>query len=201
MVQVFRRVVRRCTNHVELPRHPVRRARPRDAEIDEDRLAVGSDKHVLALQVTVEELPLVHVMNGAADLLEHLADPQQRGRARSAPCIDPFTLDELHHEERVARLEFRPPVDGVDGDDVRVAEGLERRHLAVGSVLESFPLLRGERAEPFARELECVMLPVTLDLVERSETAGANPPNDGVDADLGAGLEVVRIDVRGHGTP
>jgi hypothetical protein len=60
-------------------RHPfLRRRNPRDAEVQQLRLAVGRQQNVPGLNIAVDDQALVRVVDGAADHDEKLEPPGDR---------------------------------------------------------------------------------------------------------------------------
>ena len=127
--------------------------RPGNPEVDDGRLAAVRDEDVLAFQVPVDDPELVHVGERVRHLLECYRDPGERWRHHGSPLLERRAVDEVHHQVGEARLHLRPAVEGVNTDDARVTQALQRRDLAVESLDRGRPVLLPELAELRVRDL------------------------------------------------
>ncbi len=100
-------------------------ARTCEAEVGDANATIGSDQHVVGLEVAMDEAGDVRCMKAATRLrvdVEHLGDRPLRA---ALPVAQRLALDELHRDEHLV-------VDraDVDADDVRVRELCQRLCLA-----------------------------------------------------------------------
>ena len=91
----------------------------RDTEIEDLGRAGRRHQNVAGLQIAMDDRVLVRILHGSADALKEPEPIVERNRAAFAVARDRHAIDELHHEEGLARV-CEPAVE--ERDDVRVVQ-------------------------------------------------------------------------------